>query len=314
MLSKLASDQLRLAFAYERAEKPDLASAEYASLAKAFPGTTEAAEALYRKAMIDARAAKWSAAELTLAEALASGKLGDRVAEALYWRGVAAMNLGHEAEGADSLNQAVQKGLSLDESREARLMLADWDLRNGRTEKATEAYRKLVQEGACERMSAARILSVGKLLGGAEAETCATALAKGDSAEWRQAGWAQKGACEEKRGAFSAAIESYRKCLAENAKTAECAAAALSLGKLEYRNGEFDKAEATLKTAVVLNAEDAKARAEAYLALAENAGGRGDWKTAVSYATVVTSLFDDAASVAAAKKIIEEHPEAKEDK
>ena len=55
-------------------------------------------------------------------------------------------------------------------------------------------------------------------------------------------------------------------------------------------------------------------RAEAYLALAENAGGRGDWKTAVSYATVVTSLFDDAASVAAAKKIIEEHPEAKEDK
>lgn len=314
MLSKLASDQLRLAFAYERAEKPDLASAEYASLAKAFPGTTEAAEALYRKAMIDARAAKWSAAELTLAEALASGKLGDRVAEALYWRGVAAMNLGHEAEGADSLNQAVQKGLSLDESREARLMLADWDLRNGRTEKATEAYRKLVQEGACERMSAARILSVGKLLGGAEAETCATALAKGDSAEWRQAGWALKGACEEKRGAFSAAIESYRKCLAENAKTAECAAAALSLGKLEYRNGEFDKAEATLKTAVVLNAEDAKARAEAYLALAENAGGRGDWKTAVSYATVVTSLFDDAASVAAAKKIIEEHPEAKEDK
>ena len=313
-LSKLASDQLRLAWAYERAEKPDDASAEYAALAKAFPGTAEAAEALYRKAMIDAKAAKWSAAELTLAEALASGKLGDRTAEALYWRGVAAMNLGHEAEGAESLQKAVQLGLSLDESREARLMVADWDFRNGRTEKAAETYRKLVREGACERMSAARILSVGKLLGGAEAETCATALANGDSAEWRQAGWALKGACEEKRGAFSAAIESYRKCLAEKAKTAECAAAALSLGKLEYRNGEFDRAEATLKNAVALNAADAKARAEAYLTLAENAGGKGDWKTAVSYATVVTSLFDDAASVAAAKKIIEAHPEAKEAK
>ena len=313
-LSKLASDQLRLAWAYERAEKPDDAAAEYAALAKAFPGTAEAAEALYRKAMIDARAAKWSAAELTLAEALASGKLGDRTAEALYWRGVAAMNLGHEAEGAESLQQAVGKGLGLDEAREARLMLADWDLRNNRTEKAKEAYRQLVQEGACERMSAARILSVGKLLGGEAAETCAAALVKGESPEWRQAGWALKGACEERRGAFSAAIESYRKCLAEKAKTAECAAASLSLGKLEFRNGEFDKAEETLKTAIALNASDAKARAEAYLALAENAGGKGDWKTAVSYATVVTSLFDDEASVAAAKKIIESHPAAQEDK
>ena len=313
-LSKLATDQLRLAWAYERAEKADLAAAEYAALAKAFPGTAEAAEALYRKAMIDARAAKWSAAELTLAEALATGKLGDREAEALYWRGVAAMNLGHETEGAASLKQAVEKGLGLDEAREARLMLADWDCRNNRVEEAKAAYRKLVQEGACERMSAARILSVGKLLGGAEAETCATALTKGDSAEWRQAGWALKGACEEKRGAFSAAIESYRKCLAEKAKTAECAVAALSLGKLEFRNGEFDRADATLKNAVALNAADAKARAEAYLTLAENAGGKGDWKTAVSYATVVTSLFDDAASVAAAKKIIEAHPEEKEGK
>ena len=50
------------------------------------------------------------------------------------------------------------------------------------------------------------------------------------------------------------------------------------------------------------------------VALAENAGGKGDWKTAVSYATVVTSLFDDPASVAAAKKIIESHPAAQEDK
>ena len=51
-------------------------------------------------------------------------------------------------------------------------------------------------------------------------------------------------------------------------------------------------------------------RADAYLALARNAGAKGDWKSAVAYATVVTSLFDDAEFCAAAKKIIEEHPEA----
>ena len=159
-------------------------------------------------------------------------------------------------------------------------------------------------------MSAARILAVGKLLDGAEAEACATALTKGASPEWRQAGWALKGALEERRAAYAAAIASYRQCLAEKAQTAECAAAALGLGRLEFRNGEFDKADVTLKRAIQLNAANASARAEAYLLLAKNASARGDGQSAVAYATVVTSLFDEPAVVAEAKKIIEAHPEA----
>ena len=311
-LSKLAADQLRLAWAYEKAGKSEEAVAEYAKIAQGHPGSEEAAEALYRKAMIDARGENWSAAELALAEAMASGKLGKRTAEATYWRGVAAMKLGHEVEGSGFLENAVAAGLGLDESREARLMVADFDYKSGRIDQAKAAYLKLVQEGACERMSAARILSVGRLLGGAEAETCAKALTKGDSAEWRQAGWALLGDCEAKREAYAAAIESYRKCLAEPVKTESAAAASLALGKLEFRAGEFDRAEATLKTAVSLNTASARARAEAYLALARNAGAKNDWKSAVAYATVVTSLFDDEAICAEAKKIVEEHPEAKE--
>lgn len=313
-LSKLATDRLRLAWAYENAGKGADAAVEYATIAKEYPGTYEAAEAMYRKAMIDARGDNWSAAELALAEALASGKLGDRTAEALYWRGVAAMRIGHEAEGAVSLEKALAEGLNLDESREARLMIADFDHKAGRIEKAKEAYRTLVAQGACERMTAARILAVGKLLGGESAETCAAALVKSEASEWRQAGWALKGACEENRKAFSAAIESYRRCLAETGVTAECAAAALALGRLESRAGEFDAADLTLKRAVALNSADAAARGAAYLALAENAEAKGDAKSAVAYATVVTSLFDDAALVGAAKKILERHPEAKEAK
>ena len=311
-LSKLASDQLRLAWAYENAGKPEDAMEEYARLAEKFPGTEEAAEAMYRKAMIDARREKWSAVELALAEALGSGKIGKRKGEALYWRGVAAMKLGYEAEGAAYLEQAVEAGIGLDEKREARLMIADCDYRGGRIERAKKAYAELVKGGACERMSASRILAVGKLVGGAEAETCALALTKGDAAEWRQAGWALKGECEEARSAFSAAIESYRKCLAEPVKTESAASAALRLGRLEFRAGETDRAAESLKQAIALNADNAQVRAEAYILLAKNAGAKGDWKTAVAYATVVTSLFDDAALCAEAKKIIDAHPEAKE--
>ena len=311
-LSKLAADQLRLAWAYEQAGKPAEAAAEYTALAAKFSGTAEAAEALYRKALIEAREESWSAAELSLSEALASGKLGARTAQAHYWRGVAAMRLGHEAEGAESLERAVAAGLGLDESREARLMIADWDYRSGRLERAREAYLRLVREGACERMSASRILSVGKFLGGEAAETCAKALTASEAPEWRQAGWALLGACEERREAYSAAVESYRKCLSEKAQTEACAEASLQLGKLEFRAGEFARAEETLKKAVALNSANSRARAEAYVTLAKSAGARGDWPTAVAYATVVTSLFDDAELVAEAKRIVEAHPEARE--
>ena len=311
-LSKLASDQLRLAWAYEKAGKPDVAVEEYARLVKDHPGSEEAAEALYRKAMIDARRENWSAAELALAEALGGGKLGARKAEALYWRGVAAMKLGHEAEGAAFLEQAVGAGVGLDESREARLMIADCDYRGGRIDLAKKAYAELVKEGACERMSASRILMVGKLLGGTEGEICAQALTKGETPEWRQAGWALLGDCLERRAAYTEAIDAYRKSLAEPSQTEEAAFAAIKLGKLEARNGEFDKSDQTLKRAIALNEANARVRAEAYLTLAKNAGERDDWQSAVAYATVVTSLFDDIEICAEAKKIIEDHPEAKE--
>ncbi|MBO4708417.1 MAG: tetratricopeptide repeat protein, partial [Kiritimatiellae bacterium] len=99
-LSGLSCDSLRLAWAYESAGKTAEAEAQYAETASKFPGTDDAAEALFRKAMIAARAKKWSACELALAEALSSGRNAKRRAESLYWRGVSAVQLGHEQEGA----------------------------------------------------------------------------------------------------------------------------------------------------------------------------------------------------------------------
>ena len=68
----------------------------------------------------------------------------------------------------------------------------------------------------------------------------------------------------------------------------------------------------TLKRAITLNSNDARARAEAYLTLAKIAGAKKDWATARSYATVVLSLFDEAAFSAEAEKILADHPERKE--
>lgn len=311
-LSQQAGDQLRLAWAYEKAGRQEEALSEYQEIARRFPKTEEAAEALFRKAMMDAREERWNAAEIALAEAVSSGKCGKRKGSALYWRGIAAVRTGHEAEAVVFLRDALAEGgLTLDESREARLLMADYDLRQGRTAAARETYGRLLKEGACERMSSARILAVGKLLGGEYAKICARALVKLDSPEWRQAGYALLGEAESKQGEYAAAIESYRKCLAEKANVAEKAQAALQLGQLESRAGEFDRAERTLKEAVTLNGSDPAARGQAYLALANNSEAKKDFHTACAYATVVVSLFDDESLSAPARAILQRHPEEK---
>jgi len=309
-LSGLSCDSLRLAWAYESTGKTAEAEAQYAETASKFPGTDDAAEALFRKAMIAAREKKWSKCELALAEALASGRNAKRRAESLYWRGVSAVQLEHEQEGAAFLKEALSAGLPLDESREARLMLADFALRTGKADEAKKEYAKLVREGATERMSASKTLAVGKLLGGEEAKECARRLMESDSAEWRQAGHVLMGTLEEKAENFTKAVESYRKAMAEDACIADLAPAALALGKLELGLGEHDKADASLRRAVELNSASPRARAEAYVSLAKNAESRGDVETARKYATVVTSLFADEELCAEANKILGEHQEA----
>lgn len=317
-LSKSSADRLRLAWAYEKGGLEQEATAEYQGVARDFPSTDDAAEALFRKAMLDLRAQRWSAAELSLAEALATGKNAARKAETLYWRGIAAERLGHVEESGRFLKEALTLGLTLDASREARLMLADADFKAGRRADAKAAYMTLVAEGACARMSASRINSVGRFLlectegepALMEVKTCARALIEsGGTPEWRQAGYALCGAAEEAGSEFAAAIASYRACLAENVRTEVTRDVALRLGILESKAGETQAADKTLKEALRLNAADAHRRAQGYLWLARNSETAGDFRSACAYATVVMTLFDDAALAAEANKILAAHPE-----
>ena len=309
-ISNSPSDRLRVAWAFEKCGSVEDAEREYIAVATEFPATPDAAEAMFRKALSDLREERWAAAELSLSEALA-GKLDPRRhAEALYWRGIAAIRLGHEEEGVAHLKTALEKGLTLDQSREARLLVADCDFNAGRRDEARAAYSRLVKEGAAARMSAAKTLAVGKLLfPGEEADLCAKALIRSDIPEWRQAGYALQGAVEEEAKSYAAAIDSYRKSMAENCKTEDLPRVAARLGALESANAEWDAAEVTLARAIELNADDVLARAESYLHLAEAAVAKNNIKTARAYATVVVTLFENTSFAKPAEEILKAHPE-----
>ena len=309
-LSQHSGDALRLAWAYEKIGQTAAAEAGYAEVAQKFPGTEDAAEALFRKAMIAANAGRWSACDLALTEALATAKKPQRRAESLYWRGVAACQLGHAAEGEPLLKEALKAGLSLDEGREARLLLADIAYRAGKVEAAKEEYAKLVREGACERMSAAKILAVGKLVPDDEAKICAQALIPSESPEWRQAGFLLLGVVEARKQEFSAAVAAYRQAMKEGVVTEDLPRAALALGRLEIQQDERAAGEATLKRAVELTAQDSAARAAAYLELAKSALADGRHQDARAYATVVASLFSATDACAPAQELLTKLAEA----
>ena len=300
-----AADRLRLGWAYEKAGETALADGEYVAVARDFPKTDASADALYRRAMLQLRAEKWAAAELSLAEAIAGGRLAaEKLALSRYWRGIAAIRAGHGEEGVGFLREAVKGGLPLDESREARLLIADADFNAGRRSEATAAYAELVRQGAVARMSAAKTLAVGKLLSGDDARTCAKALVESSSAEWRQAGWALFGDVAEAEGNFVAAGDAYAKCLAEPCATEAASAASVKLGGYLLRDGRPKEAEEAYKRAVELNAKDDEARAAAYLGLAKVAKSRDDDEGVRGYATVVTTLFERTSSAAEAKEML----------
>ena len=323
-LSKSPTDRLRYAWALENAGHEADAVMEYVSLAKDASKTEVGAEAMLRKAMIDVRAQRWPAAEQALAEALAGGLASDRRAEALYWQGIAACRMTHETEGVAHLKEALALGLRKDPEREAKLIIADFDFQSGRETEAKNAYADLVLKDneSCGRMTASRLRNVGRFLlsdrGGSPrpeaAAICGRALVRqGGTPEWRQAGYVLLGAAEEAAGAYSAAIDAYRKAMKEPADpmTEDLPAAVLALGIREAKVGEHEAANATLGEAVRLFGKEPSRRVQAYLWLARNCQLWGATDDARRYATIVTTLFDDAAAAAEAEAILKALPEVR---
>ena len=298
--SGAASDALRLAWAHERAGASAEAKAEYRRIAERWPDDPAAGEALFANALADLRAGNWSSGDLALEETLKRFPNLPRRNEALYWRGIAAVRLGHEAEGEARLQEALKLGLSLDQAREANLLVADADARAGRTAEAAKRYGELLEKGASERMSAAHLAAVVKLLAECSkwqaALTGARALAarSGDPA-FVQVAAAREGQALEGLARYDEAIAAYRRALAAHADTEEGAFASLSLGNLEYRKGEYDAAEKTLADAIQRNAgtEGLRARARAYRTLADVCRAKGEALKAKGYETVLRELFND---------------------
>ena len=295
-----AADALRLAWAHEKSGALDEARAEYRRIAEKWPDDPATGEALFANALADLRAGNWNSGELALEEALKRFPKLPRRNEALYWKGVAAMHLGHDAEGVSRLEEALKLGVSLDQTREANLLIAGFEARSGRESDAAKRYSGLLLSGAADRMAAAQLAAVVKLLCECsewEAALCGAKALSGRSKDpaFMQTAAAREGQALEGLARSDEAIAAYRRAMSVKAETEEGAAAALALGLLEFRKGEFDAAEKTLADAIARNAGAAgtKSRAKAYRVLADVCRAKGDSLKAKGYETVLKELFGE---------------------
>ena len=298
--SDAPADALRLAWAHERAGAADAARTAYRRIAERWPDDPAAGEALYANALADLRAGNWSAGDLALEETLKRFPKLPHRGEALYWRGVAAIRLGHEAEGVQRLDEALALGLTLDQTREANLLIADADARAGRTAEAAKRYATLLTTGAADRLTAVHLATVIRLLAEhAEWEAAyvgARALAaRSSDPAFVQIAAAREGQALEGLSRSDEALAAYRRAFAVTAETEEGAAAAVALGQLEYRKGDYGAAEKTLEDAIARNAGPTglKARAKAYRILADVCRAKGEALKAKGYETVLKELFND---------------------
>jgi tetratricopeptide (TPR) repeat protein len=295
-----AADALRLAWAHEKSGAMIEAYAQYRKIISKWPDDPAAGEALYACALADMREEKWNAGDLALEELVKRFPEFPRKNEALYWRGIAAIRLGHEAAGVERLGEALKIGLSLDQTREANLLIAEADVRAGRTAEAAKRYAALLKSGAADRMAAARLACVIKLLSAhmeweAVLAGARALAARSQDPAFLQIALAREGEALEALARFDEALEAYSRAMSVKADTAEGAAAALALGNLEFRKGRFDAAEKTLADAIARNSgpEGIKARAKAYRILADLCRTKGDSLKAKGYETVLKELFGE---------------------
>lgn len=317
-ISSSPNDALRLAWWYETSSRLENAKKIYEEIASLNPGSSEAVEALFRKAMLEIRSSMWSAAELSLAEAMKSAPNHAKINEMRYWRGMTQINLGHKAEGVKLLKESLEGVLSVELRREARIAIADIAFEEGDFVNAKKLYASLVAEGATERMSAKKILSVGRFLveeksgvdAMREAKTCAAILAStAKTDELKQEAFFLKAQAEEAQGHFSAAIAAYRDGFNLSIRTERAGVAAVRSGSLELKAGNLAEAEKILREAVELNSKDSSLRCNAYMELAKVSLCRKDIRAARAYATIIVTLFDDPVYGPAAQKLLDDNPE-----
>jgi len=299
--SEWADDALQAAsLARLRAGDAEGALAGWEALLDRDPGKAEAAEARLQKALVLTELGRGPKALQVLDDLLAEDPPAALAARAQYWRGVllADDEQWEKAEAALRACLAAQPGEPT--GALARLRLAVVLQRQDRMDEAADQMESLrdVPARVAENPALIEWLvrhrfdqeDYGRSL------AAATALAEhAPEPSWRQIAWFWAGLCRAQLGDEAAAVEAYRRAVAEDARTREGAEARLLLAALDLKAGRHDQAaEGYAAAAEAATGEDSlDLRARAYFGLGEAAEAAGEPGKAARHFMSVAVLFDD---------------------
>lgn len=161
-----------------RAGRPEQARADWTKLLSDYPDSSFAREALYSRAMEELRKKEYRAAERSLDELQRRFPQFEKRAEALYWWGVAANGIGDSPEAERHFRAALEAKPSAEFERETRLELAFILQKRGAEREAAEIFADLLGTKAVDRMPPAELAWLSEFMVGIANYNAALAAAK----------------------------------------------------------------------------------------------------------------------------------------
>lgn len=299
--NEAAAEALKAAaLANLRAGDPKAALAGWDDLLARSPTGAAAAEARLQKALVLIELKKPKDALALLDALVADAPAGASIAAAQYWRGVLLAEQEKWSAAEAALRACLAAGPEPQTASLARLRLAVALQRLQRLDEAADQLAPLLAQPDMVADNPALIewLIRRSFEQGDDARAleAATALAQhAREASWRQIGWHWAGTSQTQLGREKEALASYRKAVAEPARTREGTEAQLLLAELELKNGAHEKAEAAFTAAgeAAAGEDTLDLRARAYFGLAETAEAAGQLDKAARHFMSVAVLYDD---------------------
>lgn len=177
-----------------RAGRPEQARADWTKLLASYPDSPFASEALYSRAMEELRKKEYRAAESSLDELHRRFPKFAKRAEALYWWGVAANGIGDIPEAERHFRAALEAKPSAEFERETRLELAFILQKRGVEREAADIFAGLLGSKAVDRMPPAELSWLSEFMAGIANYGAALDAAKVIESRNIDADWNQIGA------------------------------------------------------------------------------------------------------------------------
>ncbi len=273
---------------------------DWAALIQKYSDNPLVEEALFQKAVVETKMRRDKEALDSFRDLLKRYPKSKFAADAHYWQGVFLSNDKKWQDAETELRMALAGSPAVELERDAKFALAAVLQKTGKLDESGTLLQSLVDSPIKDRIPSELVRWLSEYMFEKKKYQASVAAAqlllfRENEPDWQQTGWCLVGRTHFAEGDMKAAENAFRKALGVKANTGFAAEAAIRLGDITFKSGNFEEAVKNYEKAARLAADESliAVRARAYAGLGRTAKGKGDLENAARYFMSVAILYDD---------------------